>query len=212
MYAPLCSRVAAVEALHPSDVTSYAVDGCVRRRSRRAAAAGRRLSTQTITITLTFATSIDGAAYQTSSGVYAGVYQDLANAVSTMTAALETACGCTLTVDSVSIDLATRWVDPNMDLNRGDEEYDQGEYYAGADCPNGCSGHGSCSTNGCVCHANWGSGDGTGGACDQRKCPYSSAWVDTPSSENKAHALRECGGRGLCDRDTGDCQVSLVKQ
>jgi len=37
------------------------------------------------------------------------------------------------------------------------------------------------------------------------KCPYEIAWVDTPASENKAHALAECAGRGLCDRDTGEC-------
>jgi len=37
------------------------------------------------------------------------------------------------------------------------------------------------------------------------KCPYEIAWLDTPSAENKAHALAECAGRGICDRSTGDC-------
>jgi len=53
---------------------------------------------------------------------------------------------------------------------------------------------------------NWGNGDESGGACDQRICPYEIAWVDVPTGENKAHALRECAGRGVCDRSTGDCQ------
>lgn len=30
--------------------------------------------------------------------------------------------------------------------------------------------------------------------------------MDTPSAENKGHALRECAGRGVCDRGSGECQ------
>ena len=67
-------------------------------------------------------------------------------------------------------------------------------YFAGNDCPNGCSGHGSCSTNGCVCYRNWGSGDDDGGACDTRMCPEEIAWVDTPIAENRGHRLAECAG------------------
>jgi hypothetical protein len=44
-----------------------------------------------------------------------------------------------------------------------------------------------------------------GGDCSHLKCPYEIAWVDVPSAENKAHALAECAGRGLCDRATGEC-------
>ena len=53
--------------------------------------------------------------------------------------------------------------------------------------------------------ANGGRGGG-GGDCSHMKCPYEIAWVDTPSKEDKAHALAECAGRGLCDRSTGECQ------
>jgi hypothetical protein len=83
-------------------------------------------------------------------------------------------------------------------------------------CPNHCSGHGSCGNDDiCTCYQDWLSADtvkpnggsgGGGGDCSHMKCPYEIAWIDTPSSENKAHALAECAGRGLCDRSTGECQ------
>ena len=86
---------------------------------------------------------------------------------------------------------------------------------ATAGCALNCSGHGSCGNDDlCTCHQDWLSPDtvtatggrgGGGGDCSAMKCPYEIAWVDTPSSENKAHALAECAGRGLCDRDTGEC-------
>jgi len=88
-------------------------------------------------------------------------------------------------------------------------------FSAEAACPNGCSGHGSCGNDDiCSCYQDWLSADtvkasggsgGGGGDCSHLKCPYEIAWVDTPSSENKAHALAECAGRGLCDRTTGEC-------
>jgi len=81
---------------------------------------------------------------------------------------------------------------------------------------NGCSGHGSCGNDDiCTCYQDWlsadtvqangGRGMGGGGDCSQMKCAYEIAWVDVPSAENKAHALAECAGRGLCDRATGEC-------
>jgi hypothetical protein len=83
-------------------------------------------------------------------------------------------------------------------------------------CPNMCSGHGSCGNDDiCTCYQDWlspdtvkanGGSGGGGGDCSHMKCPYEIAWVDTPSAENKAHALAECAGRGLCDRATGECQ------
>ena len=36
-------------------------------------------------------------------------------------------------------------------------------------------------------------------------CPEEIAWVDTPVAENHGHRLAECAGRGICDRETGDC-------
>mmetsp|Transcript_39431 Transcript_39431/g.50910 ORF Transcript_39431/g.50910 Transcript_39431/m.50910 type:complete len:388 (+) Transcript_39431:81-1244(+) len=74
-------------------------------------------------------------------------------------------------------------------------------------CPNLCSGHGACSQDDmCICYNNWVNGDEDGGDCSQRKCPYERAWVDSPSESNVAHALAECAGRGLCNRETGECE------
>jgi len=76
-----------------------------------------------------------------------------------------------------------------------------------AACPNMCSGHGSCGNDDiCTCYNNWGNGDETGGDCSQRICPFERAWVDSPSASNIGHALAECAGRGLCDRETGECE------
>ena len=37
-------------------------------------------------------------------------------------------------------------------------------------------------------------------------CPFGSAWVDTASADNTAHAYAECSNRGACDRKTGECE------
>jgi hypothetical protein len=69
-------------------------------------------------------------------------------------------------------------------------------------CPNQCSGHGSCGANdACTCYGNWIDAD-----CSQRRCAYSSAWVDAPSATDTAHWYAECSNKGICDRKTGQCK------
>jgi hypothetical protein len=184
--------------ISPKDIVKYEVDGCSSRRRRKL------MATQIVTLTLSFSTSLSGSGYLTADGYYDSVTQSLSDAIADIQAAFQTACGCTISVDTIKVALSTRWAPQDTTYNEPAQEI-PATYYAGADCPNACSGHGSCSTDGCVCWSHWGNGDETGGACDQRKCPYEIAWVDTPSAENKAHALRECAGRGVCDRETGDC-------
>jgi hypothetical protein len=125
-------------------------------------------------------------------------------AIFPLQASFESACNCIINVATIQVTLSTRW-EPEETVYVPPAPSPKHQLYNGGDCPNACSGHGSCSTNGCVCYDNWGNGDETGGACDERKCPYEIAWVDVPSAENRAHALRECAGRGVCDRETGNC-------
>jgi hypothetical protein len=48
--------------------------------------------------------------------------------------------------------------------------------FAAAQCPNACSGHGTCGKNDqCTCYRNWMAND-----CSLRSCPSARAWVDTP--------------------------------
>jgi len=105
---------------------------------------------------------------------------------------------------------------------------------AAAECPNACSGHGSCGKfDMCSCYDNWQAND-----CSQRTCPYDLAHVDTPKGDlnndrifedgqtvlegstvypygtteqfpdmenDSAHYYMECSNKGLCDRTTGEC-------
>lgn len=78
----------------------------------------------------------------------------------------------------------------------------------GASCDNACSGHGTCGQNGvCTCFDNWGVGLGRlSGDCSERICPFEFAWVDTPDKLGNHHKYAECSNRGVCDRDTGECE------
>jgi hypothetical protein len=74
--------------------------------------------------------------------------------------------------------------------------------YSFAGCPNNCNGHGTCgANNACIC---W---DGFLGAdCALRECPFSSAFSSNAQGTGKdVHYYEECGGKGLCDRTTGEC-------
>jgi len=88
---------------------------------------------------------------------------------------------------------------------------------AAAYCPNGCSGHGTCSNSPrrdtCTCYtrreqegsvneevAAW-----TGDDCSRRTCPKGYAYADTPQANNNHKQRIECSGKGNCDRGTGEC-------
>lgn len=74
-------------------------------------------------------------------------------------------------------------------------------------CDNHCSGHGTCNTDDvCQCYDNWGVGLGhDSGDCSERICPFEIAWVDTPDINGNFHKYLECSGRGICQRDSGEC-------
>lgn len=77
-----------------------------------------------------------------------------------------------------------------------------------AGCDNGCSGHGTCGERGiCECYDNWGLGlSHLSGDCSERICPYDIAWVDTPDKIGSHHKYAECSNRGICNRDSGECE------
>lgn len=79
--------------------------------------------------------------------------------------------------------------------------------YAG--CDNGCSGHGECNllTSECKCHDNWGLGlNHLSSDCSERICPFDIAWVDGANSLGFRHNHAECSNKGLCNRETGECE------
>jgi hypothetical protein len=202
------------ESLSVEDIVHYDVSGCSARARRR-----KVLSDKTATITVGFTTQASKGRFLTADSFYDAATESLKESVEALTADFGTACDCAVNVDTIKLELSTKEEElaeadepvrklstpPLSETFKSPSPSPTTTYYAGADCPNGCSGHGSCSTNGCICWSNWGNGDNTGGACDVRVCPYEIAWVDTPTAENRAHALRECAGRGICDRETGDC-------
>jgi len=79
---------------------------------------------------------------------------------------------------------------------------------AAARCDNACNGHGTCLFDDvCSCYDNWGLGLSLdSGDCSDRICPFELAWVDTPSSSGKFHKYAECAGKGICNRDSGECE------
>jgi hypothetical protein len=107
---------------------------------------------------------------------------------------------------------------------------------ATAECPNACSGHGTCGArDSCACYQNY-----QGNDCSERTCYFGIAHVDTPKGDlnadgyvsgplttvitgsevypwgtselypnadaNEGHFYMECSNKGICDRSTGQCE------
>ena len=71
-----------------------------------------------------------------------------------------------------------------------------------AQCPNQCSGHGSCGAgNACTCDAQY----AFAADCSLMSCPKGTAWADKASAANTGHSQQECSNQGLCVRATGAC-------
>ncbi|KAG5177824.1 hypothetical protein JKP88DRAFT_138866, partial [Tribonema minus] len=105
-----------------------------------------------------------------------------------------------------------------------------------AECPNACSGHGSCTFyDECDCNQGYMAND-----CSERICPFGTAHVDGAKGDldgdedvdvsglpvvkysqmypvgtvegvdatvdDSAHAYMECSNKGICDRTTGTCK------
>jgi hypothetical protein len=79
--------------------------------------------------------------------------------------------------------------------------------FVAATCDNACSGHGVCECGFCLCYDNWGMNfDLDTGDCSDRICPFEFAWVDTPDRSGAFHKYAECANRGICNRETGECE------
>jgi len=107
--------------------------------------------------------------------------------------------------------------------------------FAAAECPNACSGHGTCGAkDSCSCYQNY-----QGNDCSERTCYFGIAHVDTPKGDlnadgfvsgplttvvtgsevypwgtteqfpnadaNEGHFYMECSNKGICDRKSGQC-------
>lgn len=80
-----------------------------------------------------------------------------------------------------------------------------------AGCDNSCSGHGECECGFCLCWDNWGLGMAHDtGDCSDRICPFEISWVDNPkvgeTSYDTRHRYSECAGKGICNRESGECE------
>lgn len=80
--------------------------------------------------------------------------------------------------------------------------------YVYSSCDNQCSGHGTCMVDDvCNCYTNYGLGlSHDSGDCSERICPYEIAWVDTPNKQGLFHKYTECASRGICNRQSGECE------
>jgi len=107
--------------------------------------------------------------------------------------------------------------------------------FVAAECPNACSGHGTCGAkDSCSCYQNY-----QGNDCSERTCYFGIAHVDTPKGDlnadgfvsgplttvvtgsevypwgtteqypnanaNEGHFYMECSNKGICDRKSGQC-------
>ena len=129
------------------DITNVRIDGCDARRRKRARALA---ASNVVTITFKFSTSTSQNEYQTSQGLYDAATSSLKAAAGSITAAMEATCGCEVEVEAIRVAMTKRWA-PLETTMEVEEEPPRHPFYAGGDCPNGCSGHGACSTNGCLC-------------------------------------------------------------
>lgn len=127
-------------------ITNVRVDGCDARRRKRA----RALAVNVVTITFKFSTSTSENEYQTSQGLYDAATTSLKEATGAITAAMAATCGCEIEVEAIRVAMVKRWA-PLDTIAEVEEEPTKHPFYGGGDCPNGCSGHGACSTNGCLC-------------------------------------------------------------
>eukprot|EP01031_Cornospumella_fuschlensis_P037983 gene37983-46143_t len=75
-------------------------------------------------------------------------------------------------------------------------------------CDRLCSGHGLCTPqNNCRCYAGLdGEAEWTGPDCSLRTCPKDLAWVGEVVGANDLHPRAECSNKGLCNRETGECE------
>lgn len=78
-----------------------------------------------------------------------------------------------------------------------------------AQCPNDCSGHGSCTkSQTCSCYDGYTFGD-----CSGRTCAFGNIYVNPDSKSNglssdkdESNRFLECSGKGVCDRSRGVCE------
>jgi len=75
-------------------------------------------------------------------------------------------------------------------------------------CENLCSHQGTCEmNNNCKCYLGMnGEPAYTGADCSLRTCPKDFAWVASVVGANDLHPWVECSNKGLCNRQTGECE------
>mmetsp|Transcript_8987 Transcript_8987/g.6326 ORF Transcript_8987/g.6326 Transcript_8987/m.6326 type:complete len:281 (-) Transcript_8987:143-985(-) len=90
----------------------------------------------------------------------------------------------------------------------GQDTWDKRRHRRAGMCENQCSGHGTCEFNdNCRCYTGIdGEAEWTGPDCSLRTCPKDFAWVGDVINANNLHPWAECSNKGICDRNTGECQ------